>query len=123
MKESYPPGIFEKTRVDRIVNIEDEEAYHTARVLAKKEGLLVGMSAGAAMAAALRLAREMKEGRVVVILPDGGERYLSTTLFVDRKESGVTIYNTLTRKRNLSSRLRKAKYPFTLAGQPASAFI
>ena len=99
MKESYPPGIFERNRVDRIVNIEDEEAYHTARMLAKKEGLLVGMSAGAAMAAALRLAKEMKEGRVVVILPDGGERYLSTTLFVDRKESGVTLYNTLTRKK------------------------
>jgi cysteinyl-tRNA synthetase len=99
MKESYPPGIFERNRVARIVNIEDEEAYHTARMLAKKEGLLVGMSAGAAMAAALRLAKEMKEGRIVVILPDGGERYLSTSLFVDRKESGLAIYNTLTRKK------------------------
>ncbi len=100
MKESYPPGIYDRKRADRIVHIDDAEAYDTARLLAKKEGLFVGMSAGAAMAVALRLAREMKEGRIVVILPDGGERYLSTSLFVDRKTSGLCLYNTLTRRKD-----------------------
>jgi len=99
MKESYRPGIFEKNRVDRIMNIDDEEAYYTARMLAKEEGIFLGMSSGAAMAIALRLAREMKEGRIVVIMPDGGERYLSTPLFTDRKKSGLLLYNTLTRKK------------------------
>ena len=99
MKESYRPGIFEKERADRIINIDDEEAYYTSRLLAKKEGIFVGMSSGAAMAVAMKLAREMKEGRIVVIMPDGGERYLSTPLFIDKKESGLLLYNTLTRKK------------------------
>jgi cysteinyl-tRNA synthetase len=99
MKESYQPGIFEKDRADRIINIEDDEAYNTARMLAKEEGLFVGMSSGAAMAVALKLADEMKEGRIVAILPDTGERYLSTTLFVDKKKTGLSLYNTLTRKK------------------------
>ncbi|MBW1734067.1 MAG: cysteine--tRNA ligase [Deltaproteobacteria bacterium] len=99
MKESYRPGIFEKERADRIINIDDEEAYHTARMLAKKEGLFVGMSSGAAMAVALKIAEEMDRGRIVVILPDGGERYLSTPLFTARKKSGLRLYNTLSRKK------------------------
>jgi cysteinyl-tRNA synthetase len=99
MKESYPPGIFKRHLADRIIQVEDEEAFETARLLAKKEGLLVGMSAGAAMAVALKAAKEMAEGRIVVILPDGGERYLSTTLFADRKVTGLSLYNTLTRRK------------------------
>jgi cysteinyl-tRNA synthetase len=99
MKESYQPGIFERSRAHRIINIEDDEAFNTARMLAKKEGLFVGMSSGAAMAAAVKMAEEMSEGRIVVILPDGGERYLSTTLFVDKKKTGLSLYNTLTRKK------------------------
>lgn len=99
MKESYRPGIFEKQFADRIINIDDEEAYHISRLLAKKEGIFAGMSSGAAMAIALRLAKEMTGGRIVVILPDGGERYLSTPLFTDKKKSGLRLYNTLTRKK------------------------
>ena len=99
MKESYRPGIFEKNRADRIINIDDEEAYFTSRLLAREEGIFVGMSSGAAMAIALRLAKEMKKGRVVVIMPDGGERYLSTPLFVVKKKSGMLLYNTLARKK------------------------
>ncbi len=99
MKESYQPGIFEKKRLDRIIHIDDEEAYKTSRMLAREEGLFVGMSSGAAMAAALRIAGEMDKGRIVVILPDGGERYLSTPLFVTKKRSGLRIFNTLTRKK------------------------
>lgn len=99
MKESYQPGIFKKNDLHRIVNIEDEEAFQTARLLAAKEGMFVGMSSGAAMAAALRIAREIPRGRIVVILPDGGERYLSTPLFTVRKKCGLRLYNTLTRQK------------------------
>ncbi len=99
MKESYRPGLFEKHRADRIINIEDEEAFYTSRMLAKVEGLFVGMSSGAAMAVALRLAEEMDGGRIVVIFPDGGERYLSTPLFVAKKKSGMLLFNTLSRKK------------------------
>lgn len=99
MKESYQPGIFERKRLSRIIHVDDEEAYQTSRTLAQEEGIFVGMSSGAAMAAAFRVAREIKKGRLVVILPDGGERYLSTPLFVAKKKSGIRLYNTLTRKK------------------------
>ena len=99
MKESYQPGIFEKTRADRIINIEDDEAFETARMLARKEGIFVGMSSGAAMAVALKVAREMESGRIVVLLADGGERYLSTSLFMSQKKSGLRVYNTMTRRK------------------------
>ena len=99
MKESYRPGIFEKSRADRIINIEDEEAFSTTRLLARKEGLFVGMSSGAAMAVALKTASEMETGRIVVILPDGGERYLSTPLFIAKKRSGLRVFNTLNRRK------------------------
>jgi len=107
MKESYPPGIFKRRLADRIIHVEDEEAFETARLLAKKEGLLVGMSAGAAMAVALKVAKEMSQGRIVVILPDGGERYLSTTLFADRKATGLSLYNTLTRRKEVFVPIRE----------------
>jgi len=97
MKESYQPGIYEKKRLDRIIHIDDEEAYRMSRRLAKKEGIFVGMSSGAAMAAAIQLSSEIKTGQIVVILPDGGERYLSTPLFVTKRTSGLHLYNTLTR--------------------------
>ena len=55
--------------------------HETARLLAVKDGLLVGMSSGAAVAGAIRIADTMKQGTIVVVLPDRGDRYLSTTLF------------------------------------------
>ena len=97
MKESYKPGIFDKAQTDEIVNIEDEEAYETARQLARQEGLFLGMSSGAAVAVALRQAREMDHGLIVVIAPDGGERYLSTSLFVEKEVPTLRFYNTLSR--------------------------
>ena len=81
MKEAYRPEIFEKKHLDKKINIEDEVAFEMARRLALEEGLFVGMSSGAAMAIALEEAANMTEGTLVVILPDGGERYLSTSLF------------------------------------------
>ncbi|OQY49215.1 MAG: cysteine--tRNA ligase [Desulfobacteraceae bacterium 4572_87] len=99
MKESYQPGIFEKERADRIIKIEDEDAFETARMLARKEGIFVGMSSGAAMAVALKVARTMEKGRIVALLADGGERYLSTPLFMAKKKSGLRVHNTMSRKK------------------------
>ena len=97
MKESYKPGIFDKTRADEIVNIEDEEAYETARRMARQEGLFLGMSSGAAVAVAIRKAREMAGGLIVAIAPDSGERYLSTSLFTEKEAPTLRFYNTLAR--------------------------
>lgn len=102
LKESYAPGIYDKKRIDTIINIGDEEAFETARLLARKEGLLVGMSSGAAMAAAIAVAKRIDRGTIVVVFPDSGERYLSTPLFSPEIKSGkFKIFNTLTQKKEL----------------------
>jgi len=97
MKESYRPGLFDKNRLDEKINIMDKDAFEMARALARTEGLFVGMSSGAAMHVALEKARELQEGVIVVIFPDGGERYLSTPLFSDQEEVSLHLYNTLAR--------------------------
>jgi cysteinyl-tRNA synthetase len=99
LKEAYCPEIFERRRLDKKVNVDDEEAYDAARRLARTEGLLVGMSSGAAMAAAVREAQLLGEGTLVVILPDSGERYLSTALFSDQEKLELQVYNLLSRSR------------------------
>ena len=81
LKEAYVPGIFDKRLVDEKVNVADEDAFETSRRVARVEGLLVGMSAGASVFAAMELARRIDTGVIVLILPDSGERYLSTDLF------------------------------------------
>lgn len=81
MNESISPSIYHPEVLDEKVTVEDEEAFQMARHLATNEGLFVGMSSGAAVAGALRVAKEMDSGIIVVILPDRGDRYLSTTLF------------------------------------------
>ena len=95
MMESYQPEIFEKKRLDQKLNMDDDRAFEMTRQLAKKEGLLVGMSSGAAMAAACDLAHTLEDGTVVVIFPDGGERYLSTSVFTLPECSGMDLFNTL----------------------------
>ena len=79
----FIPDTLDLEMVDRIESVSDDEAVEYARRLARKEGLLSGISCGAAAAVACRLAREREfEGKtIVVILPDGGERYLSSPLF------------------------------------------
>jgi cysteine synthase A len=68
--------------IDRVVPVKDEDAKSTARALAKREGIFAGISSGAAVHAALEIAKELGAGKsVVVILPDFGERYLSTDLY------------------------------------------
>jgi S-sulfo-L-cysteine synthase (O-acetyl-L-serine-dependent) len=81
MTEAIQPKIYNPSRLDDKITVEDEEAFETARLLAVKEGLFVGMSSGAAVAGAIRLARGMNQGVIVTLLPDRGDRYLSTSLF------------------------------------------
>jgi cysteine synthase B len=81
MTESIVPGIYDPDVLDEDITVDDEEAFVTTRRLANQEGVFVGMSSGAAVAGALRIAHKMSHGIVVVILPDRGDRYLSTTLF------------------------------------------
>jgi cystathionine beta-synthase len=100
MHESYPPGIYNKKALDQILRVEDEEAFEACRQLARVEGLFVGMSSGAALAGALKLAAsieaEGKSGFIVVIFPDGGERYLSTPLFAPKTQDGLKLLNLAT---------------------------
>ncbi len=93
MQESYPPGIYEKQKLDRIIRVQDNNAFEACRRLAKEEGVFVGMSSGAAMAGAADIASELDEGMVVTIFPDGGERYLSTPLFRPQVMNGPKIFD------------------------------
>ena len=78
----FIPDVLNTDILDEVKQIENEEAMEMARKLAVEEGILVGISAGAAVAAAIKVAQELgADKRVVVIIPDTGERYLSTTLF------------------------------------------
>ena len=79
----FIPDVLDLSLLDRVEQVTNEEAIETARRLAREEGILSGISCGAATAAALRLAKEpeMKGKTIVVILPDSGERYLSSILF------------------------------------------
>ncbi|MHC4241639.1 MAG: PLP-dependent cysteine synthase family protein [Planctomycetota bacterium] len=81
MKEAIVPEIYDPDMMDEKITVEDGEAFETTRLLAAEEGIFVGMSSGAAVAGALRTAEKMKSSTIVVILPDRGDRYLSTTLF------------------------------------------
>lgn len=67
--------------VDRVIKVNDDEAFAASRLLAAKEGILAGSSSGAALAASLRLAKTIERGNIVVVFPDRGDRYLSKGLF------------------------------------------
>ncbi len=81
MTESMVPGIYHPEELDSKETVDDGEAFETTRLLATKEGLFVGTSGGAAAAVALRIAQQIEGGTIVVILPDRGDRYLSTMQF------------------------------------------
>ena len=80
---NFVPDILDRDLIDEVIDVTDARAKEVTRELAKEEGLLCGISSGAALAAAIEVAkREENAGkRIVVILPDGGERYMSTGLF------------------------------------------
>ncbi|MCK4752467.1 MAG: cysteine synthase family protein [Planctomycetes bacterium] len=81
MKESIVPKVYEPDMLDEKITVEDDPAFEITRLLATKEGLFVGMSSGAATAGAMKIAEKLTSGIIVVILPDRGDRYLSTSLF------------------------------------------
>ncbi len=81
MEEAMVPEIYDPSQIDISVMIESEEAFEMSRNIVKQEGIFVGMSSGAAMLAAVRVAQTIEKGRIVVIFPDRGEKYLSTKLF------------------------------------------
>lgn len=79
--EAYLPKIYEPAAVDRIIDVSQQEAEETTQQLAAKEGIFAGISSGGAVAAALRLAKEVNDSTIVVIVCDRGDRYLSTPVF------------------------------------------
>lgn len=74
---SVVPGIFSRALADEILEVSTDEAYEMVKLLARSQGLFVGVSAGAAVAVCVRLAERLREGVIVTVLPDGGSRYLS----------------------------------------------
>lgn len=82
----FIPDILDRSIIDEVIQVTDEEAFETARRIVKQEGITCGISCGAAMAAALKIAArpEARGKTIVTILPDSGERYLSTTLFQEQ---------------------------------------
>jgi cysteinyl-tRNA synthetase len=121
MKEAYQPELFEKKRLDEKVNVEDEPAFEMTRRLAREEGLMVGMSSGAAMVVAVETAKALDQGTLVVILPDGGERYLSTPLFDVREKNDLTFFNTMTRKKERFVPINPGKVSMYACGPTAHA--
>jgi cysteine synthase B len=81
MKEAIVPLIYDPGKIDRVIVVNNDQAYDTARWLALTQGVFVGMSSGAAVYGAVQASKDLKNGTIVCILPDRGDRYLSTTLF------------------------------------------
>ena len=79
--ETHLPKIYDPERVDSIIDVSQEEAEETTRILARKEGIFCGISSGGAVAAALRLSQELESAHIVTIICDRGDRYLSTDVF------------------------------------------
>lgn len=78
----FIPGIYEKEYVDEIVKVKDEDAFKAAKAVAETEGILVGISSGAAIYAAIQIAKKLGKGKkVLAIAPDGGEKYISMGLY------------------------------------------
>ena len=81
MESSIVPGIYKEEFLDGKIKVQTEDAYEMTLRLAKEEGLFVGYSSGAAMQGALEVARQIKEGVIVTVFPDSGDKYLSTSLW------------------------------------------
>jgi cysteinyl-tRNA synthetase len=118
MKESYVPEIFDRQALDEVVTVKDEDAFEAARRLAREEGIFAGMSSGAAMAAGMKIISGMKEGLLVVVLPDGGDRYLSTNLFTTMLEPDFRFYNLLERQKVEFKPVKEGKARICVTGPP-----
>jgi S-sulfo-L-cysteine synthase (O-acetyl-L-serine-dependent) len=81
--QEYLPKIFDAARVDRIMDVDQLEAEEMTRQLSAREGIFAGVSSGGAVAAALKLSKELENAVIVVIICDRGDRYLSTGIFPD----------------------------------------
>ena len=81
IESSIKPGIFDESFLDRTIFVETEPAYEMTKRLALEEAIFVGQSSGAALFAAIQLAKELEEGVIVVVFPDGGSKYLTTAPF------------------------------------------
>jgi len=121
MREAYQPEIFEKRMLDEKINVEDEPAFEMTRRLAREEGLMVGMSSGAAMVVAAEMARSLEAGTLVVIFPDSGERYLSTPLFDVQEKVELKLFNTMSRKKERFLPLNPGKVSMYACGPTAHA--
>jgi len=84
MEEAIVPSIYEPEDIDETIMVETEVAFEMARQIIRQEGIFVGMSSGAAMYAAIEVARKIESGVIVVIFPDRGEKYLTTDLFREK---------------------------------------
>ncbi len=91
MASSIVPGIYHEEKLDGKISVSTEDAYDMVYRLGREEGILVGQSSGAAMRAALEVARDLTQGVVVTIFPDFGDKYLSTTLWVGWKDASLSL--------------------------------
>ncbi|CAJ1364334.1 unnamed protein product [Effrenium voratum] len=121
--KEYLPSIFEESRLDRVIDISQEEADETARQLAMQEGIFAGMSSGGAVSAALKIAQEAPGRVVVCIVCDRGDRYLSTGVFdpvppLHHSCSAASLDATLAHVRRTASRTSPATRLFVLFTAP-----
>jgi cysteine synthase len=92
LTESKVPEIYDRAQLDEIVRVEDDLAYDSAIRLAREEGIFAGISSGAVMAGALEVVRRTAGGMVVALLPDRGEKYLSSEQFCQLCERPCPLY-------------------------------
>jgi cysteine synthase A len=93
--DGFIPSIVDKSLIDEVVNVEDEEAVNWSRMLAREKGLFAGISSGANVYAAVQIAKRMKKGQnIVTALPDSADRYASLGLFTDMKAKEIHVPKT-----------------------------
>ena len=81
MEEAIVPAIYDPSEINETIMVETETAFEMARRIVREEGIFVGMSSGAALYAAIEVAKNIDRGTIVAVFPDRGEKYLSTDLF------------------------------------------